>query len=109
MPVHLIFLFLFQSGLAFAFSYFIARIVLGGSEKDPPERIKRGIRTVRRIAAGACLILPPLMFIAYFQSLPEGKPTALAIWPAAWILMILAAVVLALSIALRQAAQGTSK
>ncbi|MFO7723965.1 MAG: hypothetical protein R6V45_00330 [Oceanipulchritudo sp.] len=106
MPVHLIFLFLFQSGLAFAFSYFIARIVLGGVDKEAPEGIKRGIRIIRRIACGACLILPPLMFLAYFQSLPEGQPAALAVWPAAWILMILAAVVLALTIALHQASKG---
>ena len=109
MPVHLIFLFLFQSGLAFAFSYFISRIVLGGGDKEPPEGIQRGLRTIRLIAVGASLILPPLMFIAYFQSLPEGKSTALALWPAAWIFMILAAVVLALSIALRQATKGASQ
>lgn len=100
MPIHLIFLFLFQSGLAFAFSYFIARIIISSSQPDAREGLLKGIRLIRLIVVGFCIVLPPLMFFAYLNSLPEGKSTAVAAWPAAWILMILLAVVLALSIAI---------
>jgi hypothetical protein len=106
MPVHLIFLFLFQSGLAFAFSYFIARIVLSGARESSREGLLRGIRMVRLIVGGLCLILPVLMFVAYYQSLPEGKPASLALWPAAWIFMILGAVVAALTLAMRLPARS---
>lgn len=102
MPSHLIFLFLFQSGLAFAFSYFIARILLGGSSEDNLPKLLRGIRLIRLLVLAFCVVLPPVMFAAYFKSLPEGKPASLALWPAAWIFLILLAVVLALTIAIRQ-------
>jgi len=106
MPIHLIFLFIFQSGLAFAFSYFIARIIVNSSQEDARDGILAGICLVRKIVLGFCVILPPLMFLAYFKSLPEGKSTSLAVWPAAWILMILLAVVLALTLAMRKPAEA---
>lgn len=99
MPVHLIFLFLFQSGLAFAFTYFIARLVVSGDEPEARQRILRGLRIVRRIVMGFAVVLPPILFFAYYQSLPEGAAASIAVWPAAWILMILAAVLLALLLA----------
>lgn len=100
MSVHLIFLFLFQSGLAFAFSYFIARILLGSNEAESREGMLAGMRKIRALVAILTLVLPPVMFVAYFKSLPEGKSISLAIWPAVWIGMILLAIVLALTIAM---------
>lgn len=99
MPFHLIFLFLLQSGLAFAFSFFIVRIILGGSEGESREKSRTVIRKTRNVVLGFSVILPPVMFFAYYKSLPPGQSTSLAVWPAAWILMILGAVVLALSVA----------
>ena len=100
MPVHLIFLFLFQSGLAFAFSYFIARILLGSNEAEARAQMLAGMRKVRLGVAVMAVGLPPVMFAAYYKSLPDGKSASLALWPAAWIFMILLAVVLALSVAM---------
>jgi hypothetical protein len=39
------------------------------------------------------------MFLAYYKSLPDGEPTTIALWPAIWIFMILAAVPTALQLA----------
>jgi hypothetical protein len=102
MSANLIFLFLFQSGLAFAFSYFITRILLGGHEGDSVDSMKAGIKKVRWVVVASALVLPAAMFVAYFKSLPEGQSIALAIWPAVWILMILLAVILALTLAMRK-------
>lgn len=99
MPIHLIFLFLFQSGLAFAFSYFIARVLLNGSQPENLDTFLRGLRFVRNLVMAICLVLPPVVFLAYFKSLPEDKSASVALWPAAWVFVILAAVVAALSIA----------
>jgi len=100
MPVHLIFLFLFQSGLAFAFSFFIAKVLLDGVADPASSSLPGGIRLVRNGALGLAVVLAPLMYVAYYNSLPEGKPATLAAWPAAWIFMILAAVAAALETAL---------
>jgi len=102
MGVHLIFLFLFQSGLAFAFSYFIVRVLLGGNEGESRDRLLRGIRKMQWIAAGLAVVMAPAMFFAYLKSLPEGQSISLAVWPAVWILMILLAVILALGMASRR-------
>lgn len=102
MSVHLIFLFLFQGGLAFAFTYFIARVLLGGADQDG-SRMAGGIRKIRLVVLGSALVLPLAMFAAYYKSLPEDASTSLALWPAAWILVILLAVVAALSLALQRA------
>ncbi|HSH10012.1 MAG TPA: hypothetical protein VK995_06460 [Oceanipulchritudo sp.] len=102
MGVHLIFLFLFQGGLAFAFTYFIARILLGGSEGEGRKRMIGGMRKIRLIVFAMAVILTPSMFFAYYKSLPEGQPVSLAVWPAVWILVILLAVILALQIALHR-------
>jgi len=102
MGVHLIFLFLFQGGLAFAFTYFIARILLGGGDSEARERIIGGMRKIQLIVAALAVIMTPAMFFAYFKSLPEGQPVSLAIWPAVWILIILLAVILALQIAMHR-------
>ena len=100
MPFHLIFLFLFQSGLALAFTYFISRVLLGSAEGENPERVKAGMRKVS-IGVGVLMIfLPVVMFFAYFKSLPEGKSFTLALWPALWIFMILLGIVLGIVLAL---------
>jgi cytochrome bd-type quinol oxidase subunit 2 len=106
MPIHLIFLFLFQSGLAFAFSYFMASILLGSNEGEDRERMLSGMRKVMIGVAVLAIALPPVMFTAYFKSLPEGQPTNLAVWPAAWIFMILLAVLLALTVATSRRPRG---
>ncbi|MEX0326059.1 MAG: hypothetical protein AB3N33_08235 [Puniceicoccaceae bacterium] len=109
MSAHLIFLFLFQSGLAFAFSYFITRILLGGNEGSSRESMLTGIRKIRLVVAAFTVILPLAMFFAYMKSLPEGKSLSLAVWPAVWIFMILAAVILALTMAMRSKPAGPSE
>ena len=109
MSFHLIFLFLFQSGLAFAFSYFIARILLGSNEAEGRGRMLAGMRKVRIGVLLMALVLPPVMFAAYYKSLPEGKSVSLAVWPAAWIGMILLAVVIALSIAMARKPGGETR
>jgi hypothetical protein len=108
MSFHLLFLFIFQSGLAFAFSYFITRVLLGGHGGDSRESMIAGIRKIRWVVAASALILPPAMFYAYYKSLPEGQSIALAIWPAVWILMILLAVMLALTVAMMRKPVGPS-
>jgi cytochrome bd-type quinol oxidase subunit 2 len=100
MPVHLLFLFLLQSGLAFAFSFFIARILLNGSKAEGRDKLLAAIRIVRKVVAALALILSPALFFAYYNSLPEGQSAVLALWPAVWIFLILAAVVLALTLAI---------
>jgi hypothetical protein len=107
MPAHLIFLFLLQSGLAFAFSLFIARILLGGSRGDGRLKLLRGIRAIRIAVIGLALLLSPALFLAYRMSLPEGQPASLALWPAVWIFCILAAVALALTLAIHGAPRET--
>ncbi|NDV60861.1 hypothetical protein G0Q06_00175 [Puniceicoccales bacterium CK1056] len=98
MSFHLIFLFLFQSGLAFAFSYFIAKIVLTGCDEESLPKLRRGLRWIALLTLACSIALPPVMFFAYYKALPEGKPANIALWPAVWIFMILGAVVLALSL-----------
>jgi len=102
MPVHLLFLFVFQSGLAFAFTLFIAKILLKGESDAGPLHLIAGMRKLRNIIAVVTLILPPAMFFAYYHSLPDGQSTGVAIWPSAWIFMILLALVLALTVAMNQ-------
>jgi hypothetical protein len=104
MSFHLIFLFLFQSGLAFAFSYFIAKIVFTGCEPESLPGLRKGMKIIVGITLASCLALPPVMFYAYYKALPEGQPTNVAVWPAVWIFMILAAVVLALSLVIWKSA-----
>lgn len=96
MPAHLVFLFLFQSGLAFAFSYFICRLILRGSNTASRPGLLRIVRRVRSLFLIAAFILPPAMFMAYYKSLPEGEPGSIAAWPAVWMLLILLAVPTAL-------------
>ena len=102
MPVHLIFLFFFQGGLAFMFTYVLAAVLLRARDKDSRERAVRGIRRIRLIILGATTVLPVAMFAAYYGSLPEGKSYTVALWPAAWIFVILMAVVIALTIAIHK-------
>lgn len=99
MPTHLVFLFIFQSGLAFAFSYFISRILIQGAKAEARPPLLRIISRIQRVFLVAGLFLPPAMFLAYYKSLPEGEPTTIALWPAIWIFMILAAVPTALQLA----------
>lgn len=98
MSFHLIFLFLFQSGLAFAFSFLIAKIVVSGCEPESLPGLRRGLRWIALLTLACAIALPPVMFFAYYKALPEGKPASIALWPAVRIFMILGAVVLALSL-----------
>jgi len=100
MSVHLLFLFFLQCGLAFAFTYFITRIVLKEDPNSDPMRTIAAVRKVRNIIAIITVIIPPAMYAAYYKSLPMGQPTTVAIWPSVWIFMILLALVLALTIAM---------
>lgn len=107
MSFHLIFLFLFQSGLAFAFSYFIARVLLGPDGEEARSKMLGGMRKVRAGTAVLTAVLPVVLFAAYHKSLPEGKPATLAVWPAVWIFMILLAVVLAITVAINRKPMDT--
>lgn len=107
MPAHLVFLFLFQSGLAFAFSFFICRLILRGADSARRPSLLRIVRRIRIIFLSAALILPPAMFLAYYKSLPEGEPGSIAAWPAVWMLLILLAVPLALWMAGRKLPDAT--
>ncbi len=101
MSAHLIFLFLFQGGIAFAFSYFIVRVLLGGLDVDGRRRMVAGIRKIRMLILGASILFPLAMFAAYYKSLPAEQPVSLAIWPAVWILVILLALVTGLTWGMR--------
>jgi hypothetical protein len=102
MPVHLIFLFIFQGGLAFIFTYVLASVLLKTRDTESRDRAISGIRKIRLIILASAVILPPAMFAAYYGSLPEGKSYTVALWPAGWILVILLAVITALTIAIRK-------
>lgn len=107
MPAHLVFLFIFQSGLAFAFSYFICRLILRGADPARRPGLLRIVQRIRTVFLSAALILPPAMFLAYYKSLPDGQPGSIAAWPAAWMLLILLAVPLALWLAGRNLPDAT--
>lgn len=100
MPVHLLFLFFLQCGLAFVFTYFIARILLKGNQETDSASTISAMRKVRNIITVITVIIPPAMFAAYYQSLPQDQSTAVAIWPSVWIFLILLALVLALTFAM---------
>lgn len=101
MSAHLIFLFLFQGGIAFGFSYFIVRVMMGGLGDHARKRMVAAIRKIRLLILGTAVIFPLAMFSAYYKSLPEEQPISLAIWPAIWILVILLALAGGLSMGMR--------
>ena len=61
-----------------------------------------GIRKICLGLGGLSLILPVALFAAYYGSLPEGEPIALAIWPAAWMASILLSLILSMSLAMQK-------
>jgi len=102
MPVMLVVLFLFQGGLAFAFSYFVCTMVLADEEGF---RTAAGIvRKVRTATIGFCVLFPPLLYLVFLKSLPADEPTNVAFWPALWMLILLVSVALALTVALKRSA-----
>lgn len=101
MSAHLIFLFLFQGGIAFGFSYVIIRVMMGGLKDDSRQRMVAGLGKIRLLILGSAVIFPLAMFSAYYKSLPEGQPVSLAVWPAIWILVILLALVGGITIGMR--------
>jgi len=105
MSGHLILLFLFRAGLTGAFTFFLTRVVVAGSRGPARQRTLRGVERARNAAAGAALLIPLLMFIAFWKSLPEGEQLITAVLPAVWIFMILLAVVLGLTFAIRSPAK----
>ena len=102
MSFHLLFLFVFQGAIAFAFTYVIARVLLGGIDGEARRGMLKGMARIRLLILVCALILPAAMFAAYFKSLPEGQPTSVALLPAIWILLILLALLGALSLAMWQ-------
>ena len=100
MPTYLLFLFLFQGGLAFVFTYFIAILILKGSADGDSQKSLKVIRKLRNSISIGAILIPLAMFVAFYKSLPEDQPTNVAIWPALWIFVILASVVLALTVAI---------
>jgi hypothetical protein len=101
MSAHLIFLFFFQGGLAFAFSYFIVRVMVTGLNQDGRDRMIKGMNKIMLLGILASVVLPLAMFGAYYKSLPEGQSIALAIWPAIWILVIMVALLIGISMGMR--------
>jgi hypothetical protein len=100
MTSHLLFLFLFQGGIAFAFTYFIARVLLDGLAGEARDRMLKGMGKVRLLMIACALFFPAAMFGAYYKSLPEGESTGLALLPALWILVIMLALVAGLTLAM---------
>lgn len=94
MPPDLIFVFIFMSGLGFAFAYFFAGIVF----RESPVR---NIRRFRNGLAIFTLIFPWIAFGLYRASLPEGEHWITAFYPALWIGMVLAAMVVGITVARR--------
>ncbi len=107
MSTNLIFLFFFQGGLAFAFSYFIVRVMVTGLDQDSRKRMRKGMNKIMLMGVLASIVLPLAMFGAYYKSLPEGQSIALAIWPAVWILVIMVALLTGISMGMR--AKPTNK
>jgi len=91
----LLFLFVFQSALAFAFTLFIVRVVTGG-EPNPV------VTRVRNISLPFAILIPAAASLVFLKSLPEGEPAIKALFPALWIFMIFSALVLALTIGNRK-------
>lgn len=92
MSPDLIFVFLFMSGLAFAFAFFFAGIVF----RETP------VRTIRRFRNGLAvftLFFPVVAFLLYRASLPEDGHWITAFYPALWTAMVLAAMVAGLTVA----------
>ncbi|NBD39389.1 MAG: hypothetical protein GVY10_12555 [Verrucomicrobia bacterium] len=102
MPAMLLVLFLFQGGLAFAFSYFVCTMVL--ADEDGFRTAAGIVRKVRGATVAFSVLFPPLLYFVFLKSLPEDKPASLAFWPALWMLILLLSVALALSIALKRSA-----
>ncbi len=101
MSGQLILLFLFQAGLALAFTWFIARVLLGDAAGEARARLRRVLERFRLAVLALALVLPVVLFAVYARSLPEDQPVTLALWPAGWLLLILAGVAGGLTLALR--------
>lgn len=94
----LLLLFLFQSGLAFAFTLFLVRLICRGTPDEELNKTARGLRWFRNGVAIFSLIIPLLVFLAFWASLPPDAEMMTAVWPAVWIAMILAAITMALAV-----------
>jgi len=94
MSVHLIFLFVFQSGLGFAFAYFITSVIAKESEGNT-------ILMVRNILIGINLFFTAFAFLVYKKSLPEGESIKTAVWPAMWIFVVTSGIILGITFAFR--------
>lgn len=95
MSPDLIFVFLFMSGLAYAFAFFFAGIVFRETETKKVRRFRNGL-------AVFTLFFPCIAFLLYRASLPEGGHWTTAFYPALWTAMVLAAMVLGISVARRK-------
>ena len=94
MSPNLIFVFMFMSGLAFAISFFFAGIVF----RESP------VRNVRRFRNGLAiftLTFPWIAFALYRASLPADEHWITAFYPALWIAMVLAGIVIGITVARR--------
>ena len=101
MSGQLILLFLFQAGLALAFTWFISRVLIGDAAGEARERLQRVLCRARLAVLALAALLPAVLFAVYARSLPEDQPLALALWPALWMLLILTGVAAGLTLALR--------
>lgn len=98
----LLLVFLFQSGLACAFTVFIVRLVVRGTPQSECRKTLKGLRRLRNGMAVFALLLPVLVCGAFLASLPDGEPRSGALWPSLWAGMIMGAVALALAIVTRE-------
>lgn len=95
MTADLIFVFIFMSGLGFAFAYFFAGIVFR-------ENSVKNIRRFRNGLAAFATFFPVVAFLLYKASLPEGEHWIIAFYPALWTAMVLFAMVLGITFARRK-------
>jgi hypothetical protein len=87
----LLLLFVFQSGLACAFTFFITRLVLQGGQDGGGAAQRKPLPYGWLLGCGAAAscIIPLLVFGAFLASLPEDAERSIAVWPAVWVAMIM--------------------
>lgn len=97
----LLVVFLFQSGLAYAFSYFVCLMVIG--EPENFHQTRSILLKVRTGVVFLAIIFPSALFLAFWFSLPDDRPVTMAALPALWLFMIITSVGVAITRALAKA------
>lgn len=93
MPFFLVFVFLLMSGIAFVFAWFFSEVVF----RESPDR---SLRRFRNGLALFTLVFPNVSFALYYASLPAGESWLTAFYPALWILIMLVAIIIGMTVGL---------